>query len=304
MLSLYIPPPSEQVYRSGVPSRYIGFVVEKYFASRFPYLSEKDWVTHIKNGRITINDQSVEPGFILSQADTIVTRMEKRTEPPANRNLEIIYEDNDIRVFNKAAPIPVHPSGRYFYNSMTELLKLEYPDETPRPVHRLDALTTGVMVFARSRKNAEILMHEFQDNQVEKEYLALVQGQPEKTRFVLDAPIGRIIGSRRSTGPEAVMLKEATTEVEWLSAIGDRSLLRIIPRSGRTNQIRVHLADVGLPIINDPVYGPDKQTTMGLGLHASKLKFQLLDNIFELQAAAPEFFQPFLDAFDSGNSNL
>ena len=303
MLSLYTPPPSEQVYRSGVPSRYIGFSIEKYFASRFPYLSEKDWVKHIQNGRITVNEQTVEPGFVLGQSDLIITRMEKRTEPPANRNLEIIYEDKAIRAFNKAAPIPVHPSGRYFYNSMTELLKQVYPDETPRPVQRLDALTSGVMVFARCRKSAEMLMHEFQNNRVEKEYLALVHGQPEKTRFVLDAPIGKIVGSQRSTSPEAVMLKQAITEVEWLTSIGNQSLLRIIPRSGRTNQIRVHLADAGLPIINDSVYGPDKEATMELGLHASRLQFQLCDNNFELQAAPPEFFNPFLGALESGNKN-
>jgi 23S rRNA pseudouridine1911/1915/1917 synthase len=296
MLSLYTPPPSEQIYRSGVPSRYIGFPIEKYFASRFPYLSEKDWVTHIQNGRITVNDQPVEPGFVLGQCDLIITRMEKRTEPPANRNLEIIYEDKTIRAFNKAAPIPVHPSGRYFYNSMTELLKQVYPEETPRPVQRLDALTTGVIVFARNRKSAEMLMHEFQNNRVEKEYLALVDGRPKKTRFVLDAPIGKIVGSRRSTGPEAVMPKQAITKVEWLTSIGEQSLLRIIPRSGRTNQIRVHLADAGLPILNDPVYGPDKQVNLGLGLHASRLQFQMHDNSFELQAAPPEFFNPFLDA--------
>ena len=298
MFSLYTPPPSEQIYQSGVPARYIGFPIEKYFASRFPYLSEKDWVTHILNGRITVNVQPVEPGFILSQYDRIVTRMEERTEPPANRNLEIIYEDKSLRVFNKAAPIPVHPSGRYFYNSMTELLKEVYPQEIPRPVQRLDALTTGVLVFARSREIAGSLMHEFQNNRVEKEYLALVHGRPEKTQFVLDAPIGKILGAKRGTGPDAQMQKQAVTEVEWLTSIDDRSLLKIIPRSGRTNQIRVHLADAGLPIINDPIYGPDNKVDLEFGLHSSKLLFQINDRDFEFHAAAPKFFDPYLDAIN------
>ena len=115
----------------------------------------------ILEGKITVNGQTVVPGLILHEHDKIVTHAGLRTEPPANRKLEVIYEDRHLRVFNKSAPIPVHPSGRYFHNSMTERLKEVYPDEVPRPIQRLDLGTTGVIVFARTCEAAAFLMDQF-----------------------------------------------------------------------------------------------------------------------------------------------
>ena len=289
-------PPTEQVYTSFVPTRYNGFPVEKYFVSRFDYLTEEQWAEHIRAGRITVNGLAVAPGFRIRDRDRIVTRMGFRTEPPADRSLDVIYEDRHIRIFNKAAPIPVHPSGRYFQNSMTELLKQVYPNEVPRPVQRLDARTTGVIVFARSRSAASFLMNEFQENRVAKEYLALVEGCPQSKRFIIDVPIGKVAGSRRGVGVNVVRPKQAVTEVEWLVSLGDRSLLRVRPRSGRTNQIRVHLAEWGLPIFNDPVYGRENGPEWEFGLHASRLAFKCLDREMEIQAVAPYYFQSFLNA--------
>jgi 23S rRNA pseudouridine1911/1915/1917 synthase len=298
-VSLHTFPPAEQVYRSFVPLRYNGFPIEEYFSSRFGYLTESEWVNHIQAGRITVNGKTVEPGHILHGQDQTVTRMGFRTEPPANRTLEVIYEDRHVRIFNKAAPIPVHPCGRYFQNSMTELLKEVYPGEVPRPVQRLDAKTTGVIVFARSKEAASFLMREFQENRVSKEYLALVEGKPDRGTFVVDSAIGKILGSKRGVGEEVLNPKPAVTEVEWLASIGDRSLLRVVPRSGRTNQIRVHLAETGLPIINDPVYGRGERSQADFGLHASGLRFRCLDREVEIHATAPNHFEPFLDAVKS-----
>ena len=112
----------------------------------------------ILDGRITVNGERVHPDSLLKEHDYIVTRMGVREEPPAARTLDVVYEDDAIRVFNKGAPLAVHPSGRYFKNSLTEILKAAYPDETPRPVQRLDALTTGLVVFAKSKEVATHLM--------------------------------------------------------------------------------------------------------------------------------------------------
>lgn len=289
-------PPTEQVYGCYLPGRYIGYRVEKYFADRFTYLSKDEWVALICAGKITVNGQTVEPGIVLSDHDYIVTRLEARAEPPANRKLEIIYEDDSLRAFNKAAPIPVHPSGRYFKNSMTEALKEKYPNETPRPVQRLDATTTGVIAFAKTREAAAHLMHEFTNNKVEKEYLALVEGVPNEMNFTVDAPVGRVKGSTRGVGADILKPKTAITDFELLGTVGERSILRVLPRSGRTNQIRVHLASVGLPIVNDAVYGTGSETDHQYGLHAYRLKFNLNDKEMDLEAPWPVHFQPFMDA--------
>ena len=105
----------------------------------------------------------------MRASDLTVTNAGFRIEPAADRTLNVIYENEDIRVFNKRAPIPVHPCGRYFKNSMTEILKQVYPNELPRPIQRLDVTTTGVIVFARRQKAAAFLMQEFKQNRVEKE---------------------------------------------------------------------------------------------------------------------------------------
>ncbi|MBI4388847.1 MAG: RluA family pseudouridine synthase [Nitrospinae bacterium] len=325
MARLHFLPPTEQVYESYAPSRYYGYPLSGYFAERFTYLKEQEWILRIQAGMITVNGRKEPPDYILKEHDRIVTCMGLRVEPPANRSLEILYEDERVRVFNKAAPIPIHPSGRYFKNSMTELLKDVYPGEVPRPVQRLDVITTGVLVFARTRPAAAFLMNEFARNRVEKEYLAIVEGVPRDRKFTIDAPIGKIEGSARGVGENALNPKPAETGVEWLGALDGRSLVKAVPRSGRTNQIRVHLASVGLPVLNDPVYGrrggvsprivppracaeaalPPEVSPAALwtespvlqyGLHARRLRFRCFDDCMEIAAPWPEHFQPFIDA--------
>ena len=168
MARLHTLPPTEQVYTSHVPARYIGYSIEKYFVSRFNYQSEEEWMAEIRRGRITVNGVRATLGMVLGEHDEIVTRAGFRVEPPANRRLEVIFENRHLRIFNKSAPIPVHPSGRYFQNSMTELLKEVYPDEVPRPIQRLDLGTTGVIVFARTRSAAAFLMHQFKGKNIYK----------------------------------------------------------------------------------------------------------------------------------------
>ena len=167
MVKLYHPPPAEQIYESYLPGQYFGYTVIGYFTNRFPYLSREEWTDRILDGRITVNGERVSPDAVLQQHDYIVTHMGVREEPPADRTLNVVYEDDTIRVFNKGAPLAVHPSGRYFKNSLTEILKEAYPNEIPRPVQRLDALTTGLIVFAKTKEAAAHLMGEFEQNRVD-----------------------------------------------------------------------------------------------------------------------------------------
>jgi 23S rRNA pseudouridine1911/1915/1917 synthase len=299
MVKLYRPPPAEQIYESYLPGKYIGYTVESYFTDRFSYLSREEWVDRILDGRITVNGERVHPDSLLKEHDYIVTRMGVREEPPADRTLDVVYEDDAIRVFNKGAPLAVHPSGRYFKNSLTEILKAAYPNETPRPVQRLDALTTGLVVFAKSKEVAAHLMREFEQNRVDKEYLALVEGLPSQKVFVVDAPVGKVQGAARAVGYQTHNPKEAVTHFEAMSSLNGRTLLKAYPRSGRTNQIRVHLASVGLPVVNDPVYGQRTDDTHRYGLHAHRLHFNGIDGDIDLQAPWPEHFQDYWDAIEN-----
>lgn len=245
----------------------------------------------LRAGKITVNGVSAEPGLKVFLHDFIVTRMSARQEPAADRTLNIIFENHHLRVFNKGAPLPVHPSGRYFQNSMTELLKRMYPNEIPRPVQRLDAMTTGITLFAKTRKAARYLMRALQNKKIEKEYLALVNGVPEQNNFIVDLPIGKVYGSARGCGPSAMNKKSAQTRVEWIASANGKSLLRVFPLTGRTNQIRVHLSACGLPVINDGVYGPGNEAqTVGLGLHAYRMRFHCLGKKYQFKAPLPQHF--------------
>jgi len=294
LAQLFSPPPAEQIYQSYLPGKYFGARIEKYFSARFPYFSEEEWVQRITDGLITVNGKRVVPGTVLQEHDFIVTRMGRRQEPPVDRTLDVLFENQHVRIFNKGAPLPVHPCGRYFKNSMTELLKEAYPDEVPRPVQRLDALTTGLVVFAKTRPSAAVLMREFSGNRVQKEYWALVEGVPEKRAFEVNAPIGKVNGSVRAVGPELPNSKSARTAFECLGSRNGRSLLKAMPHTGRTNQIRVHLAHIGLPLVNDPVYGTPSPDLPALGLHATRLRFNCFDDFIDVSAPCPGYFEPYM----------
>ncbi len=291
---LHTPAPTEQIYHSYVPQRYSGFTVENYFADRFGYLSKQEWIRIISEGSILVNGQTVKPGTVLSDCDQTSAHMGFRQEPPADRHLEIVFEDDSIRVFNKAAPIPVHPCGRYFKNSMTELLKEKYPDETPRPVQRLDSETTGLIVFAKSREAAAFLGKEFESGRMHKEYLALAMGEMSAEYLRIDAPIGKIKGSRRGVAHEDPKAQTALTEARCLSVKNGATLVQVTPLTGRTNQIRVHLAQEGLPLYNDSVYGKALPGVYDFGLHAHRLSFQCFDRQIDLTARPPAHFDPWL----------
>jgi RluA family pseudouridine synthase len=295
MNRLHTLPPTEQIYRSHVPLQYDSFPIEKYFAARFSYQDEEEWSRQIRAGKIIVNGKVALIGQKLRASDLTITNGGFRVEPAADRTLNVIYEDKDIRAFNKSAPIPVHPCGRYFKNSMTEVLKGVYPDEVPRPIQRLDVMTTGVIVFARTQKVAAFLMQEFKQNRVEKEYFALVEGVPRSKKFTIDKPIGKLAASKRVVGEGIPGSQPARTDVEWLTSINNISLLRVTPRSGRTNQIRVHLASEGLPIYNDSVYGHGKVSDQEFNLHHRRMQFQCFDTKFKLSAVYPPHFQPYIN---------
>ena len=295
MNRLHTLPPTEQIYRSHVPPQYDSFPIEKYFAARFSYQDEEEWSRQIRAGKIIVNGKVAFIGQKLRASDLTITNGGFRIEPAADRTLNVIYEDKDVRAFNKSAPIPVHPCGRYFKNSMTEVLKDVYPDEVPRPIQRLDVMTTGVIVFARTQKAAAFLMQEFKQNRVEKEYFALVEGVPRSKKFTIDKPIGKLTASKRVVGEDILGSQSARTDVEWLTSINNISLLRVTPRSGRTNQIRVHLASEGLPIYNDSVYGHGKVSDQEFNLHHRCMQFQCFDTKFQLSAVYPPHFQPYIN---------
>jgi RluA family pseudouridine synthase len=228
--------------------------------------------------------QAVTAERIVRAGERYYQRQPANIEPDVNVDIQILHEDDAIIVVNKPAPLPIHPSGRFNRNTLQAILCAAYAPQKPRPAHRLDANTTGVVVFTRTQHFAKMLQPQFERGEVEKQYLARVIGHPPEDHFICEAPIaadssevgGRIIDQTNGLS--------ARTEFRVFDRSGDgTSLLEVTPRTGRTNQIRVHLWHLGWPILGDPLYLPGDQLgttqTKAVGdppmcLHAQQLTFK------------------------------
>ncbi len=236
--------------------------------------------------------------------------------------LKILYQDKDILVIDKPAGISVHSDGRNEVETLADLILDYYPElkdvgepaiyngkEVPRPgiVHRLDKDTSGVLVLAKNQKAYEFLKKQFQNREVKKVYNALVSGFMKNDAGIIDASIGRSpsdprkrIASRGKSGK----LREAVTEYKVLKRItspqpspykgeGEYTWLEVMPKTGRTHQIRVHMKFLNHPVVCDPLYGPKGQACpfglSRLALHASSIEFKNLENkIIKVEAPLPE----------------
>lgn len=215
----------------------------------------------------------------------------------ASMELPILYEDTDVVAVNKPAGIMTHPDGRTKEETVSDWFALHYPasahvgetqrlqggGEITRPgvVHRLDRETSGVLALAKTNEAHEFLKHAFQNREVKKTYLAFTYGVPKERRGVIEFSIGR---SRqdfrlRSAQPRAKgTLREAITRYEVISDIGTHALMKVMPETGRTHQIRVHLKAIHHPVVGDSLYAPNHPLNLGfsrLGLHAFSLELSL-----------------------------
>lgn len=201
----------------------------------------------------------------------------------------ILYEDADVVAVAKPAGLITHSDGRTEESTAEEWFKEHYPDvpvtvgeETVAGyVHRLDRDTSGVLVFAKNPTAYAFLRKAFHDREVHKTYLAVVYGVPKEKSGVIDFDIGR---SRkdfrlRSAQPKAKgRLREALTRYEVISEVPGYALMKVMPETGRTHQIRVHLKAIHHPIVGDTLYAPNHSLALGitrLGLHAAELDLPL-----------------------------
>ncbi|MBI4158328.1 MAG: RluA family pseudouridine synthase [Candidatus Yanofskybacteria bacterium] len=239
--------------------------------------------------------------------------------------ISIVYEDNDILVLNKPAGIITHPKNvTDTQDSVTGWLIEKLPDiknigepfiasgsEVPRAgvVHRLDKDTSGLLIVAKNDKAFFYLKKLFQDKKIRKYYLALVNGRPKEPKDIISSPLGRI-GLKRTTkiiGDKLIDKKEAETEYRVIKnyslLANSYSLLEVLPKTGRTHQIRVHLNSIGTPVAGDPIYGFKKSSPPpGLNrlfLHAYKLELTAPDGKkLVIECDLPEDLQNTLNALE------
>jgi RluA family pseudouridine synthase len=269
----------------------------------FPYLGRDQWMERLSEKRILGPDEKVaESDQVVRAGEQYVRLLPGTIEPDVRVDVHFIYEDEAILVLNKPAPLPMHPCGRFNRNTLEFLLRKSFHPEVPRPVHRLDANTSGIVICARTRHFGKIIHPQFEKGEVDKWYVARIHGHPEKDQFVLDASISAkavYLGAREIDEDDG---QHARTEVEVMKRCDDgTSLLLVRPLTGRTHQIRIHLWAEGWPIVGDPVYlqNAERGNVQTLtpedpvmGLHAWKIAFchPLGGERISFSTPAPEWF--------------
>ncbi len=258
--------------------------LDKYVCARVPELSRTRVQKLIAAGNITVNGQPAKPGLRLNPGDRIdidIPPAPPRELKPEAIPLKIIYEDDDLLVVDKPAGLTVHPAPGHPAHTLVNAILAHFPHladigDSLRPgvVHRLDKDTSGVMLVAKNSAAQADLARQFKSHSVTKAYLALVRGRLEPENGIIEADIGRDPHNRKKMAVVAVG-REARTEYRVIKYIGGYTLLEIIPETGRTHQIRVHLAAIGFPVVGDKVYGVKSPHLSRQFLHACRLGFKL-----------------------------
>lgn len=261
----------------------------------------------IKAKEVLVNGKNVKPGFMLKENDTvIVNHVDEDGVKPEKMDLDIVYEDDDVIVVNKANGVVVHPgAGNHSGTLVNGLLyhtKLSDINGEVRPgiVHRIDAYTTGLLMIAKNNRAHEILAEELAEKKTYRKYVALVWGVIESDSGEIDAPIGRSKNDRKKMAISADG-KEAITHFKVLKRYEKATLIELRLETGRTHQIRVHMNYIGHPVVNDPVYGNRKLfDETGQCLHAKELGFvhPTTGEYMQFDSELPECFINILKKFE------
>ena len=247
--------------------------LDVFLANREPMLSRSALQRLILDGRITLNGVPVKPSQKIKPGDRIVLQI-PRPEPlemkPEPIPLDVLYEDEAILVLNKPAGLVVHPAPGHWSGTLVNALLHHFDSphgslstiggkERPGLVHRLDKETSGVMVVAKTDEAHRSLAAQFKQHSITRVYEALAWGAIKKPEGMIELAIGRDVKERKKFSARTARPKASATVYRVVQRLGKlATLVELSPRTGRTHQIRVHLAALGHPVLGDPTYGGRK----------------------------------------------
>lgn len=246
-------------------------------------LSRSQANDEIKKGTVLVNGEPVKAKYTVKEGDIISYQLPEEEildYEAEDIPIDIVYEDEDLAIINKAQGMVVHPSAGHSSGTLVNALLYHIKDLStingvvrPGIVHRIDKDTSGLLMIAKNDKAHHILADELKAKKSLRKYLAIVHGNLPNDRGMIEAPIGR---SEKDRKKQAVTAKgkDAITRFQVVERFGDFTLVELSLETGRTHQIRVHMAYIGHPVAGDPLYGPRK-TLAGNGqfLHAQTLGF-------------------------------
>ena len=266
--------------RQGPPERLLDFLNR-----RFQYHTPDQWKALIENGHVTVNGNTARPGDVLQTRQEIVYVPPPAQEPPVDARYTIVYEDEELLAVSKSGNIPSTPSGKYWHNCLRHVLQRDRNLPALHAAHRLDRETSGINLFAKTATSAARLGEDFRMGRVKKTYMAVLQGTLGAMVAQVSAPLGPAGGQvriKQAVRPEG---RPAYTEFFLKAVLSGASLVKIVPQTGRTHQIRAHAAYLGHPVWGDRLYGvpeedfirwvndPNRDMAQRHRLHALSLEF-------------------------------
>lgn len=294
-----------------------GMRLDTYIASKLNTLSRTMIQRLIENGEILVNGKIKKISYKVQLGDILEINIPKPRETDIkaeNIPLDIVYEDNDIIVVNKPKGMVVHPANGNLDGTLVNALMSICKDSLsgiggeirPGIVHRLDKDTSGLLIIAKNDTAHINMSNQIKNRQVKKIYIALVRGIVGEDEATINMPIGRSTKDRKKMAVRKDG-KEAITHFKVLKRYGKYTLLEIKIDTGRTHQIRVHLSEIGHPVIGDMVYsnGKNEFGVEGQMLHAESLDFKhpITGKEIHLEAELPNYFKDILNKLENKTDN-
>ena len=286
-----------------------GYRVDKFLSIEFADLSRSYIQKLMKDGQVTVNGKVVKANYKLNDQDVVRMNEPELKEPDIvaeDLPLDILYEDEDLLIVNKPKGMVVHPSAGHYTGTLVNALMFHCKEELsgingvmrPGIVHRIDMDTTGSLLVCKNDMAHQNLAEQLKIHSIKRIYHAIVHGVIKEEEGTVDAPIGRHPTSRKKMSINYKNGKEAVTHYKVLKRYQNYTYIQCQLETGRTHQIRVHMASIRHPLLGDVVYGPAKQpfSLQGQCLHAKTIGIQhpRTGEYMEVDAPLPDYFEDLL----------
>ena len=287
--------------------------LDLYLSEAFPDRSRSFFQKLIRDGGVLVNGKNVKPSFLLHEEDRIEVLFPEPVSPeilPEDLPLDIVYEDDDVILINKPKGMVVHPAPGHFSGTLVNALLFHCEDLSgingvlrPGIVHRIDRDTTGILIACKNDRAHRCISEQLSAHTISRRYHAIVTGNLRDDEGTIDLPIGRNPKDRKKMGIDPKNGKPAVTHYRVLERFGNYTSIECRLETGRTHQIRVHMAEIRHPLLGDAVYGSGKSpfATEGQCLHAYLLGFIHPESgkYMEFQVPDPPYYEKILNSLRS-----